>query len=259
MRAFRQVRAMAGAIVVATLSGCGSTHIIVGNTRPPISPDEVRIYLNPPARYEQIAILDANNKGSFALTEQQRMDVAIGRLKQDAAKLGANGVILSGAGDRYAGSIGASTATFNGRSAFALASAMPVYMKEAHGIAIYVDSEVVDTMPVAPASPASQATASPVSFTPSVPTNPAAMDASQRDVGATFGESPYGVLVVTVDRTGVAARAGIKPGDVITHIDGHATAPLYWEVAAGRLTSSGTTVKVRLLNKGGDRTLTFPN
>jgi hypothetical protein len=79
-----------------------------------------------------------------------------------------------------------------------------------------------------------------------------------RLVGANFGPSPEGLAVISVDKGGVAARAGLKAGDIITHIDGHGTAALYWEYAAARLTQGANTVTVYVLGKG-ERTLSFAN
>jgi hypothetical protein len=46
--------------IVSLLVGCAAeSHVLVGTQRPPISPDQVRVYLHPPARYEEVAIVDA--------------------------------------------------------------------------------------------------------------------------------------------------------------------------------------------------------
>jgi hypothetical protein len=138
--ALRQSSASAAALV---LLGCStSSHVMIGTAHPPISPESVRIYLQPPEKYEQIATLDASSQGSFAITSQQNMDKAIARLKEEAAKLGANGVLLEGVQDQQSGSIG----TGVGSSSYGPSSATGVgvggsfgiYNKAAHGIAIFV-------------------------------------------------------------------------------------------------------------------------
>jgi hypothetical protein len=49
--------AVTAALALAALSGCVSSHVIVGKVRPAISPDLVQIYLHPPAgKYEEIAL-----------------------------------------------------------------------------------------------------------------------------------------------------------------------------------------------------------
>jgi hypothetical protein len=142
-------RAIAGVIActlaLGTAPGCVATHVsLVGQARPAISPDQVQIYLQPPeTHYEQIANLTASSRGSFAVTGVGKMDKVVERLKAQAAKLGANGILLHGVGDQSAGSIGAgvSTETNSPHSPYGLGfgvSAM-FYQKSGDGVAIYVD------------------------------------------------------------------------------------------------------------------------
>lgn len=140
--------ALAGAALVV-FCGCSTSHVLVGKQRAPIDPSLVKLYLRPPLKYEEVALLSADSNGSFKFSGQGRMDAAIGRLKREAAKLGANGILLSGAGDRYAGSVGigsgAATAygTDNGATAFGAGTSFsaPVLIKAASGVAIYVPPE----------------------------------------------------------------------------------------------------------------------
>jgi hypothetical protein len=129
--------------LAALLTGCSTTsHVLLGTPRPPISPAEVRVYAQPPPKYEQIAAIDASSKGSLAVTGQQNMDKAIERMKEEAAKLGANGILLQGVQDQQSGAIG----TGVGSSSYGASSAVGVgvggsfgiYNKVAHGLAIYV-------------------------------------------------------------------------------------------------------------------------
>ena len=141
MRVF-QLALIAGWLLV----GCAAqSHVIVGKVRPPISPDQVKIYLAPPRAYEQIAIIDASSQGSAAFTQQQKMDKAIQRLKAEAASVGANGVLLQGAGNQPVGSVGSGfgTATATGNTAYGtgLGVSGTVFVKAANGIAIYVTEE----------------------------------------------------------------------------------------------------------------------
>jgi hypothetical protein len=135
---------MAGAVMILFLGGCASSQaVLVGRARPAISPDQVRIYLQPPgARYEQIANLAASSRGSFAFTAAGKMDKVIERLKQQAAKLGANGILLHGVADQTGRSVGAAVDVENqsthspyglGFSGWAF-----FYAKAGDGVAIYV-------------------------------------------------------------------------------------------------------------------------
>jgi hypothetical protein len=134
------------AMVGLALAACStSSHVLVGTARPPISPDSVKVYLQPPPKYEQIATVDATSQGSFAITSQQNMDKAVERMKEEAAKLGANGILLQGVQDTQSGSIGTGVgnSSYNGSSAtgVGVGGSFGIYNKAAHGLAIYVPPE----------------------------------------------------------------------------------------------------------------------
>jgi hypothetical protein len=140
----------AALIAMAALSGCVSSHVIVGKVRPPISPDQVQLYLHPPAgKYEEVALLDSNSRQSFSFTAQGKTNVVIQRLKAEAAKLGANGILLNGVGDVAAGSVssGVGNATAYGNSATAVGFGVSgtVFVKSGSGLAIYVEPDQVAT------------------------------------------------------------------------------------------------------------------
>ena len=89
-------------LIVMIFFGCYPvSHIIVGETKSPISPSEVKIYLEYPEEYEIIARIDASSEfafrdPSFNITWQSKMDKMIQRLKIEAAQLGANGIVIEG-------------------------------------------------------------------------------------------------------------------------------------------------------------------
>jgi hypothetical protein len=85
---------------VAALTACASSHVLVGQARSPIRPEQVKLYLSPPEKYEEIAILESSSKNSWVMTDQQKMNKATQRLKMEAAKLGANGILLRETGDQ---------------------------------------------------------------------------------------------------------------------------------------------------------------
>lgn len=125
-------------VMLILLSGCTSSHVLVGKQRPPISPAEVQIYLDPPAQYEKVAVLESNNRASFAFTQQQKTNKVVDRLKEEAAALGANGILLQGVGDQYAGSVGSANAWASGGSAYGIGFSSATYLRVGSGIAIYV-------------------------------------------------------------------------------------------------------------------------
>ena len=133
-------------LTMTALTGCVSSHVMVGTARAPISPEQVKIYLRPPAaKYEEIAILNTSSQGSFEFTAQGKTNIVIWRLKQEAAKLGANGVLLRGVGDRPAGSVGVGigSGSISENSAFGLGlgSSAIMMQKSGGGVAIYVEPD----------------------------------------------------------------------------------------------------------------------
>ncbi len=127
----------------ALLAGCASssTHF-VGSARPPISPEQVRIYQTRPPHFQEIAQIDASTSAHFFHGDRQTDAEAIQRLKEEAAKVGANGVLLSLVGDEPSGSIGVGfggggysrNTAVNGEAS----GAAPLVKTGAHGLAIYV-------------------------------------------------------------------------------------------------------------------------
>jgi len=85
-------------IFLATIIlGCatGST-IIIGQTRPAIDPSMVRIFLDPPSEFETIGLVEASSDVEFS--RQAAQDRVINELRNRAARIGANGVLLVGTG-----------------------------------------------------------------------------------------------------------------------------------------------------------------
>ena len=88
-------------------AGCANTsHVITGTPRTPIDPSQVTVYTTAPPEYEEIAVIDASSQMSFAFGDQNKMDAVMRRLKQEAASLGANGVLLQQTGTSGSGGVG---------------------------------------------------------------------------------------------------------------------------------------------------------
>ena len=86
--------------ILLLIVGCYPvSHMIVGDTREPISHSEVKIYLDFPEEYETIALIEASSEFAFKdpsinITWQSKSDKIIERLKMEASNLGANGVVI---------------------------------------------------------------------------------------------------------------------------------------------------------------------
>lgn len=131
-----------------------SSHVLVGTARSPISPAEVKLYLQPPPSFQEIAILNASADSVLGSGGQTSVDKVIQRLKEEAAKLGANGIILEGMSDRQTGSLGGGTgsASASGNTAVGVGvgGSLGIFKKTGQGRAIFVPPEPV-TPPSAPA------------------------------------------------------------------------------------------------------------
>lgn len=84
-------------LLVVLLSGCATGSMVVtGKTRTPIAPEAVRVYTTAPDGHEVVAIVEASSE--IGLTRQGATDRAIQYLKEKAASVGANGIVLQGMG-----------------------------------------------------------------------------------------------------------------------------------------------------------------
>ena len=132
---------VAAALACVPAACSTSSHVLIGAARPPISAGSVRVYHQPPPKYEEIATISATSQGSLALTSQQNMDKAVQRLKEEAARLGANGVLLQGVQDVQSGSIGAGGGASygpNSATGVGVGGSFAITSKAVQGLAIYV-------------------------------------------------------------------------------------------------------------------------
>jgi len=92
-------------IFCIVLFGCatGST-IITGEARPAIDPSMVRIYLDPPTQFETIGLIEASSDVEFS--RQAAQDRVINELRNRAAGIGANGILLVGTGVQSGDTVG---------------------------------------------------------------------------------------------------------------------------------------------------------
>lgn len=135
-------RALTRAIVVfatlAVLAACsGPSHIMLGKSRPPTDPASVKVYAQPPAHFEEIAIVEASGS-AFTIGSQRRTDALIERLKEEAAQVGANGLLLREIGSEAPGSLGVGTGTTIGVGGIGVGVSAPLSRKRGSATAIYV-------------------------------------------------------------------------------------------------------------------------
>ncbi len=130
------------ALALGATACAPSSHILTGPTRPAISPSEVKIYSTPPPQFQEIALLDAHSSSAFGPGGQKSIDKLIERLKDQAAQLGANGVILGDIADRQTGSlgtgVGSDSYSRNSAVGVGVGGSVGFYKKTGKGTAIYV-------------------------------------------------------------------------------------------------------------------------
>ena len=112
---------------LALFSCASGTALVTGTKRPATTPDAVVVYTEAPEKYEVIGIVTASSDAGW--TAQGSLDYAIAELKKQAAKIGANGIILESVG------------TSNSGGVISYGVYIPVTAKNVSGKAIFVESE----------------------------------------------------------------------------------------------------------------------
>lgn len=121
--------------------GCTLTRgasVVIGVVRNPIDPETVKLYTSPPKKFEKIAHVSADSRNDFA-SQQNLTDNAILRLKKEAAKVGANGILFEGISNYQVGTTGVAGGNLAVPIVFGASNTRTG--KETKGIAIYVIEE----------------------------------------------------------------------------------------------------------------------
>jgi hypothetical protein len=131
------------------LTSCAtSSHVLIGTVHPPISPDDVAVYTQAPEFFEEVAQIKASS-GASLLSVEEKADLAIEALTREAARLGANAIVLEededdGTADTIAYSRTTATKSDGGppdygrESTVGIDSSTGVLNKTVRGLAIYV-------------------------------------------------------------------------------------------------------------------------
>ncbi|MBQ9494362.1 MAG: hypothetical protein IJR50_01835 [Treponema sp.] len=99
--------------------------LVTGTQRSATNPAVVVIYTKAPENYEVIGIVTASSDSGW--TEQDDLNYALAELKKQAAKIGANGVILE------------SVSTSNSGGIVSYGVYIPITAKNVSGKAVYVE------------------------------------------------------------------------------------------------------------------------
>ena len=128
---------------LALLAACATSSMVTGRVRPPIDPAQVRLYYGPPpGGFEEIARLEVNS-GAFTYGEQNKTNSVMRKLREQAARLGANGILFQGTADGDSGggvSVGGGGGRVGGSSFSGVGVGVNISPKQkfANGIAVYV-------------------------------------------------------------------------------------------------------------------------
>lgn len=127
------------------LFGCSSgSHVVTGQQMPELEVEQVTIYEEAPAfDYKVIGTVKASSDNGF--TEDSRKEKATQELKEQAAKIGANGVILDDVTQlsfrRLGTGVGISASSAGGIGT-SIGSSFSFPTTEAKGTAIYYETEL---------------------------------------------------------------------------------------------------------------------
>lgn len=61
-------------------------------------PHEVKLYISPPPKYEEVGMVGGSSFYTLTPTEQGKQNAAVKAMKKKAGKMGANGILLRGMG-----------------------------------------------------------------------------------------------------------------------------------------------------------------
>jgi uncharacterized protein YbjQ (UPF0145 family) len=124
------------------LAACASSSVsLTGTVRPPINSNDVRVYTMAPATFEEVALLRGSRK-SLGTAGEHAIDRVIEEMKIEAAKLGANGVLLEDFSDAHSltlgTGVGSDVYTHNGSISLGVGGAFGIVKKSGKGRAIFI-------------------------------------------------------------------------------------------------------------------------
>ncbi|MFA0924344.1 hypothetical protein [Xanthomonas fragariae] len=143
---------IAAALAMLLASCASSSKVMLGRARAPIDPAQVQVYSNAPVGSVEIAQLESTSAAGFGT--QGQTDAAVQRLKREAAKLGANGVVIVGVGsERSGGGLSVGGGSYGGHVGGGLGIGIPTTQKHAAGLAIWVPAQAQTPQSTQPLPP----------------------------------------------------------------------------------------------------------
>jgi hypothetical protein len=135
-------RGIASVSAMLALTACATSSVtLTGMSRPSISPEEVRVYTSAPTSFEEVALLRASRK-SVGAGGEKAIEKVIDEMRAQAAKLGANGLLLEDFSDAQSlildTGVGSDTYTHNGSISLGVGGAIGIIKKTGQGRAIFI-------------------------------------------------------------------------------------------------------------------------
>jgi hypothetical protein len=129
--------------VLLIVAACGSSaQLLVGTPRVQIRPEQVKIYSIAPPQFEEVAILNVSSESVLRPGGQPAIDRLIERLRVQAAKLGANGIIMGDFSDEQVSSfgtgVGSESYTHNSSISLSAGTSLGIFKKIGRARAIFV-------------------------------------------------------------------------------------------------------------------------
>lgn len=133
-------------LTACALAACAtSSQVLTGAPRSPVSPGAVRVYTLAPQSFEEIAVLSASRKSLTSAGGERAIAKMIEQMRTQAAKLGANGLLLENFSDAdpfaIGTGVGSQTYTHNASINVGVGGSLGVVRKIAEARAIFVAPE----------------------------------------------------------------------------------------------------------------------
>jgi hypothetical protein len=123
-------------------AACAPTQVLTGKAKAPIAASDVVVYNAAPPNFQQIALLSTSGRTLFRTGGQKTIDKLVKSLAAQAARLGANGIILDEFSDEQSMSlgtgVGSESYTHNADIGLGIGGFLAVYKKTGYARAIYV-------------------------------------------------------------------------------------------------------------------------
>ena len=120
------------------ISACSSSsHVMIGKEKAPIAPEMVVIYSQAPLSFEKIAMIKASSHNAWRFTAKGKQAAALERLKEEAASLGANGILIQRRGQEKSGYISTGAGNVEADASGA-DEGLPLNHETIEGVAIWV-------------------------------------------------------------------------------------------------------------------------